>query len=158
MRLPFRFLRTIHNGIMNLLYWFPIIWKDRNWDHHFLFVLLRHKLQSMEKFFRGEDAWSLYGERDADNIKKCILLIDRILEQDYSEMAFKKHDEKWGEIQMDFKPDRILNIYRPNVTPENKELERKENSKCHEHEDYLAKQDLEYLFHLLVKYVRCWWD
>jgi hypothetical protein len=31
-----QFFRNIHN----LIRWFPIIWKDRDWDDHFIFEIL----------------------------------------------------------------------------------------------------------------------
>ena len=31
-------------GVKNIIYWFPIIWKDRNWDSHYIFEIIKHKL------------------------------------------------------------------------------------------------------------------
>jgi hypothetical protein len=75
--------RDIRQGTKNLIYWFPAVWKDRWWDHSFLYSILRWKLIQMEKGFR------LYGistraQDDAKNIKKCILLLDRLINDDYS--------------------------------------------------------------------------
>lgn len=36
-------------GIRNLWRWFPIIWRDRNFDHAFLLSIIIHKLKYMEK-------------------------------------------------------------------------------------------------------------
>jgi hypothetical protein len=36
--------KYIKQGVKNLIYWFPIIWKDRNWDSHYIFEIMKHKL------------------------------------------------------------------------------------------------------------------
>ena len=41
--------RDIAQGIKNLIKWFPIIWKDRNWDDSFIFDILQFKLQNQAK-------------------------------------------------------------------------------------------------------------
>ena len=38
-------------GFKRLFYFFPIIWKDRDWDFDFLLVLIEHKLLSMAEYF-----------------------------------------------------------------------------------------------------------
>ncbi len=46
------FFRSIKYGIKNLITWFPIIWKDRDWDHWYLYKILRFKLIQMENLQR----------------------------------------------------------------------------------------------------------
>ena len=76
------FVGGIRPGIENLITWFPVIWKDRWWDHSFLYSILRKKLELMEEGFRNH-AWSANAEKDAKNMKKCILLLDRLINDDY---------------------------------------------------------------------------
>lgn len=64
-------MRVLHNlldfihydilyGIKNLIRWFPIIWRDRDWDWVFLAEMMEYKLRRMSenlnKNVRGEDA------------------------------------------------------------------------------------------------------
>src|SRR6056300_1281027 len=35
-------LKTINRGIKSIWYWLPIIWKDRNWDSHYIFEIMKH--------------------------------------------------------------------------------------------------------------------
>jgi hypothetical protein len=35
--------KTFRTGVQNLWYWFPIIWKDRNWDSNYIFEIMSHK-------------------------------------------------------------------------------------------------------------------
>ena len=90
-------------GIENVFHWVPVIWKDRNWDHYFIYVILRHKLRLMEIQIR-EYGHHVNKDRDADNIKVCVNLLDRLIADEYSEMAFKRHEEKWGEADFTFTP------------------------------------------------------
>jgi len=162
---PFKWLRhDLPTGISNLIRWFPTIWSDRNWDHTFIYMMLRNKLKNQEQYIRKYGI-HLYAERDADNMKVCILLLDRLIEDNYHVMAFKRHDEKWGEANMtwpdyDAKPGySILKIDRPNVnTEKEKAQERKEFRTCSKHEGYLIQQDLDLLFKTMRKHIQAWWD
>ncbi len=85
--------RSFWYGVKNLIIWFPIIWKDRWWDYYFLFVLLRKKLSIMEKNFRKYGMY-LYAEKDADKMKKCLLVLNRLIEDDYDVRASEKNSMK----------------------------------------------------------------
>lgn len=43
---------NIYYGIINLINYFPIIWKDRGYDYYFIYQLLQHKLtsKSLQKY------------------------------------------------------------------------------------------------------------
>lgn len=151
-------------GIKNFHRWFKVIWSDRDYDPYFIYTVLHHKLKKMEHFIR-HDGHHLYRERDADQIKKCVLLLDRLIEDEYHETAFKEHEKKWGFAEMDFSPceDKEgyseLHIKYPN---EKTEADKKQNAKelkeAFKHEDMLRKQDLEMLFSLMNKHIQGWWD
>ena len=151
-------------GIENIFLWLPIIWKDRNWDHCYIYTVLRHKLHLTEKQIR-EYGHHVHNERDADNIKVCVNLLDRLITDEYYEMAFKRHEEKWGEAEFRFEdvednPElQSLHIDHPNVrTKEDEEQERKEFRRASEHEAKLREQDLDMLFTNMRKYIQTWWD
>jgi len=154
----------IPRGIENLINWFPVIWKNRDWDHYFIYVILRHKLHLTEQHIRNHDMHTRAKE-DADRIKVCVNLLDRLIADDYHEMAYKKIDEKWGELELTSTPceDRDgyheVHINRPKVkTPEDKKQERKEFKSAYEHEQYLRNQDKNMLFKMMSKYIEGWWD
>lgn len=44
-------LRGFVQGIKNLIRWFPLIWKDKDWDHWFLEEMMIQKLNNMADFF-----------------------------------------------------------------------------------------------------------
>lgn len=45
-------LRAVRYGAMNIVRWFPVIWRDRDWDHAFLFELMAVKFAHMEAMHR----------------------------------------------------------------------------------------------------------
>ena len=113
--LPYKYnyryiFRDIINGISNLWKWFPIIWKDRDWDHFFIFEILKFKLQNQAKYI-GDRNFHTRAKRDAELMILCTKLIDKLnsefygLEyQDYwdKEFSFGEPNEK-GSRGMHFK-------------------------------------------------------
>ena len=152
------FIRNIRIGIKNLIRWFPVIWNDRQWDSYYFFKIIRRKLEIMEPFYRY-DAMVLRREKEADRMKVCIMLLDRIIKDNYHEMAYKKFDKKWGESEMLFNEDGSLNIAYENVkTEEDEKNKNKDIKESHNKEEFLINQDIEYLFKILNKRIRFWWD
>ncbi len=157
--------RSFKLGIENLFKWAPVIWKDRDWDQYFLYEILRFKISNMEQFFR-KHGHHVGAEKDANNMSMCVEALHRIMEEDYNKEAFMEHDKKWGKaswrtIDSEKKGSNFkqLLIERPNVkTKEDEEQERKEYRYCLAEEERLIKQDVDYLFDMLKKHVRGWWD
>jgi len=70
-------------GIKNLYRWFPIIWKDRDWDSYFIFEILIFKLKNTAKY---NDSINFHtnAKRDSQRMMTCVRLIERIEEDYYS--------------------------------------------------------------------------
>lgn len=140
--------------IKKILKWIPIIWKDRDFDYIFLLEVIRFKLKSMEEFFNSKYAMSMNSNKRAEEIHKCILILNRIIDDDYIEIAFKHHNKKWGELN--FKNNKFS---CPNAnTEEEIKQEHKERFRLYKHSDILLDQDIDYFFKLLRKHFRSWWD
>ena len=148
-------------GIENLYRWFKVIWNDRNWDSHYIFVMLRHKLDLTEKHLREYNN-HVNATKDANNIRKCVFLLDRIIADVYDVNANQRHEEKWGEAKfewIDVGEFRKLEIKYPNVkTEEDEKQERKDFIRASEHGRDVQKQDLDMLFSELRKHIQEWWD
>jgi hypothetical protein len=158
------FKHDIPYGTKNLIRWFPVIWKDRNWDHIFIYKIFRHKLYLQQKHIRTHDN-HLSAKSDADKIMICVHLLDRLINDEYHEMAMKHHDAKWGDGKMEFTeyaddPNlHKLNIVYDNVhTEEDEAKEEKDFKRAMEHEKYLRDQDKNMLFDMMKKYIEGWWD
>ena len=73
-----QFFRNIHN----LIRWFPIIWKDRDWDDHFIFEILKFKLKNQAKYISYHDR-HLSAKRDTEIMMLCVRLIEKIQDDYY---------------------------------------------------------------------------
>ena len=158
------FFRSIKYGIENLIIWAPIIWKDRDWDHWYLYKMFKFKLIQMEKLHR-KYGMSVNSENTADQMKICINLLERLINDEYGESIFKHHNKKWGrphfnwEYCKDRKGCSELHITHRHVnSEEDKKQERKEFRRLIKHEEILKRQDIEYLFKLMTKHIQGWWD
>lgn len=129
-----RFLRFIHS-VRNLIRWFPVIWNDGDGDYGWMFLILKFKL---ERMYETDGTW-YKDEPDHDkNVRTCILLLDRILAEDYGMWA-------------------VSGTFEPFAFHVKKCLAFDEDS-FSKYTEYMIKQDLHLLFSLMEKHVRCWWD
>jgi hypothetical protein len=84
-------------GIENLWYWLPVIWKDRNWDHQFIFDILSHKLKAQSAYIGGRGI-HVSAERDAEIMMTCVRLIEKVKDEYYGMEYMDYHKTKhWFE-------------------------------------------------------------
>jgi hypothetical protein len=76
-------IKHFFSQIQKLIYWFPVIWKDQDWDQYYFMILLRHKLVTMRKFFASDHAQTEDAKDHAVVIDDIIELIEKINNQDY---------------------------------------------------------------------------
>ena len=89
--------RDFKTGIKNIVYWLPIIWKDRNWDHRYIYTILQHKLKAQSKYI-GDRDHHVTAKRDAEIMMTCVRLIDKVGEEFYSSEYSDYHKSKhWFE-------------------------------------------------------------
>jgi hypothetical protein len=86
--------REIGRGFKNIWYWLPIIWKDRNWDSHYIFEIMMHKLKAQSKYI-GERDIHTRAKRDAEVMMTCVRLMklvdDGFYSSEYSDYHKTKH-------------------------------------------------------------------
>ena len=146
-------IRSFYDGVKNIIRWIPIIYKDRDWDYFFFMNIIQFKLKNMEKFFK-EYGVSVNSERDAREMRKCILLLDRIMEDNYCDREYNKLDKKWGKVIIDNGKLCRSKI----ISEEDEKQERKEIKRLIERENSLKNQDMDLLFKILRKQIFSWWD
>jgi hypothetical protein len=89
--------RDFKSGVKNLWYWLPIIWKDRNWDHQFIFDILSHKLKAQAKYI-GTYGLHVNNWKDERDMMICVRLIEKVQEEWYSMEYMDYHKTKhWFE-------------------------------------------------------------
>lgn len=85
--------KKIKRGIQNLIYWFPIIWKDRNWDDGYIFNILKHKLKAQAKYI-GDRDFHTRAQQDARRMRLCVKLIEKVQEEDYAMEYMDYHKDR----------------------------------------------------------------
>ena len=145
-------------GIMNLIKWCPTIWKDRDWDHEYLYDIMLKKLEFMEDLHRNRAHYE-GSELIADQMKKCCELIEALLDKEYNKDGFTKHDKKWGTSFLEKDGTNYYTFQRKNIiTDENKKEEQDEFRLCIEKERELEQKDKEELFETMKDNIDKWWD
>jgi hypothetical protein len=146
-------------GIKNIIYWFPTIWKDRDWDFDFIYEILKKKLQHTEKYFRSDKVWSANAIEDADNMRYAINLIEKLQQHDYLEEALQPFNEKFPDYKWEMDTEICednpkMKRFIDKSTPEQEELQNQCFDKAHENEE----KDYNELFDFLKTHLIGWWD
>ena len=74
--------KYIKYGIKNLYKWFWVIWKDRNYDHYYIFEVLKFKLEKQAKHL-ADVGFHNDAQRDAERIMTCVKLINKLQNEEY---------------------------------------------------------------------------
>lgn len=85
-------------GVKNLLKWFKIVWKDRDWDDHFIFEALKFKIQNTSKYTKSKQVFVGW-EDEVRYMDICVKLMDRIQEEWYKTEYLNYEDS-----EIDFVP------------------------------------------------------
>ena len=145
-------LRKIYNKlrydyprlIKNVWVYRESLMRTYTWDYSGSLYYLRTHLEQMEPVIRNGN--HLYGERTANNIKVCKLLLDRILDCDDQYM--------FDHLDIEFKKNGGIKIHRTpkySEAPRESKLQRKIlNQK--------EQQDWDLLCKMLHKHQRGFWD
>jgi len=81
-----RFFKRIHN----LIRWFPIIWKDQDWDDHYIWEILKFKLKNQAEYI-GYHNRHISAKRDAEIMMLCVRLIEKVQDEWYGCEYFNYH-------------------------------------------------------------------
>ena len=91
-------VRQFLTSVRNLIKWFPVIWKDRDYDHRFIFDVLILKLEKQSKYIKDK-SFHTRSETDARNLMICVNLAKKI-QDNYYETEYVDYVEK----EYDFVP------------------------------------------------------
>jgi hypothetical protein len=81
--------RDIAQGFRNLWKWLPIIWKDRDWDNHFIFEVLKFKIKNTANYTEKKQRFVGW-EKEVKYMRICETLIDRI-QNEYYQMEYQDY-------------------------------------------------------------------
>lgn len=88
------------SGVKNLIRWFPVIWKDRDWDHSKIYDVLKFKLQKQAEYIGGRD-FHTRAKRDAEVMMTCVRLIDKVQEEYYDAEYMDYHETEHNWLDTD---------------------------------------------------------
>jgi hypothetical protein len=165
-------------GIKNIWYWIPVIWKDRNYDHQYIFDILSHKLKAQSAYIGGRNIHE-NAKRDAEIIMLCVRLIEKVSSEwyimeyadyhktkhwfepcedrpDYSTWEFKELEENFDDYFAKYPliHKRVMNgegVFKLDGTNDKQWIAM---NIAHINHDRARKL----LFKIMEKHIEVWWD
>lgn len=141
-------------GIKNIVLWLPTIWKDRNWDHAYVYYLLYKKIELMEKHNAPCDQY-IGQENSLEEIREVKKILKRITEDKYLLNALQPVEEKYGEWHFEFEPIEGKAYGKMIDNRSDDHIQAWNNASMQANE--LEKQDKDKLFELLRVNLDKWW-
>lgn len=86
--------KDVYNGVKNLIKWFPVIWRDRNWDQSYIYTILQKKLELHAEGIAKRDIL-VSSQRDAEVMRTSARLIQRIKDGYYEGEYSDYHQTKY---------------------------------------------------------------
>ena len=83
--------RNLKQGIRNLWYWAPVIYKDRNWDSNYIYEIIKHKLKSQALYIGVTDRHTS-AQLDSKRMIICSNLIQK-LQDEFYQMEYSDYSE-----------------------------------------------------------------
>jgi hypothetical protein len=84
---PFDFIK----GIQNLWKWFPVVWKDRDYDDHYIWQVIIFKIKNQAKYI-GDRDFHVSAKRDAEIMMTCVRLMEKVSDE-YYQMEYMDYCE-----------------------------------------------------------------
>jgi len=74
--------RRVIRKIKNVFRWLPIIWRDENWDHYYIYEVLKWKIQFMSEAIRKNGIHTC-AEYNANRMMLAVRLIEKVQNEYY---------------------------------------------------------------------------
>ena len=89
------FHRDVIQGFKNLWKWFPIVWKDRDWDDYYIFEVLKFKIKNTANLTKKNQRFVGW-ESQVRHMRICEKLITLIQDEYYSHEYFDYYDSTFS--------------------------------------------------------------
>lgn len=161
-------IKLFFRRIYNLYRWFPIIWKDQDWDDHYIWEILKFKLANQADYISKRDRHTR-SQHDAKMMRLCIKLINKVQTEYYHEehinyektrFEFKPSDHCEGckELEIITIEDNLDEYFKkyPLIS---KKIENKSRRGKAINIGYINhKRAKKLLFNILENNIERWWD
>jgi hypothetical protein len=164
-------IRRFFKRIKNIFRWLPTIWRDEDYDDHFITEILIKKLEHTRDFFLSDNTHILRAKEVAAEIQEAIdrLHMTRDSWEFYEEPANDMITEKWGETTFDFVPhtteeDGSVSYYEMKSktekvrTPEEQEEYSKDFREAMMDCRKRYEKDKKDAYRFIAKRIDGWWD
>ena len=162
------------DSVSNLFKWLPVIWKDQNWDGHYIFEILKHKLILQREYLVSKNRHMSIPTINRD-ITLCLNLIERIQEEYYEMEVYDYHETKlrftpvkdtpkYFELNIDTVSenfDAYFALHKATVKKclkTDRTLSTNKRSLARAVSQYKQEQCSRLLFEILSKKIYRWWD
>jgi hypothetical protein len=89
--------KELKRSIKNLWKWFPIIWRDRDWDYWYIYQIIEFKLRKQSKHIQTNDNHTR-AQKDAKDMLICANLINRVKEDYYNDEYMSYQESEFNFI------------------------------------------------------------
>ena len=150
--------------VRRLWQWYWAVFKnDYDFDFNCMFSIIEYKLKRIQRCL--DNGHSVQEPKDTKALKIAIKLAGRLKEDKYEERSYDRIDKKWGASKHWVEPcndgsgNMRMKTSRPKVnTPEEKEQEWADIKASHESCYNRMKREEKWLYAIMHKYGRSWWD
>lgn len=159
-------IRDFTIGISNLRRWLPIVWKDRDWDKHYLMEPLLFKLRNHIEYTKNHGHLAS-GPDQIRSMTECLELLEKVHGEwtNYEYPEILKHEARWG--KSDFYSVKCEN--RPGIyvlkdrnderyTEQELNIKRQSTLMASRIAHNKRKRDFEVAMEIFVKNFDSWWD
>ncbi|OJU79655.1 MAG: hypothetical protein BGO10_02170 [Chlamydia sp. 32-24] len=165
---PRIWIRRSIRRIKRFIAWFPIIWKDEDWDSAYLFEIMRFKISRIRQEIEHNKRHIGY-EKHVQQMHVTEELLKRISFSDFyfDHSQELRNEEKAGKCQCPKETHKIepcsydAKTGKPNLyewIDVSCDYCKKASSRWRKRDDIKTKEDFDYLLWHLKKHVRKWWD
>ncbi len=159
-----KFLGKPISQVKKLYGWYVNVFRnDFDFDGHSLFAIIEYKLKRVEKsLLKG---LAIQDPKDLRALKLAIKLAGRLKDDNYYTVVHDRMEKKWGKLKSWFTPYKDRpdmsewhSKYEKENTEEDKENSNKERRFLYETAYAKSKREERWLYDILHKYLRVWWD
>jgi hypothetical protein len=161
-------IKQFFRRIRNLYRWFPVIWKDQDWDDYYIFEILKFKLKNQAEYI-GKRGNHLSAKRDAEKMMLCVRLIEKVQDeyygceyQDYCKLNIHFIDSKSYPGMYEAETEVISESYNEYFKKYPRIYNQIKTEDKHRTAFYIGRENEErvhkLLFKILEQNIRRWWD
>lgn len=164
-------------GLKNIVKWFKIVWKDRDYDDSFIFEALKFKIENTAKYTERRK-WFVGWEIEVSRMRTCVELINRIQNDYYGVEYLDYQESNHNFVESDIRDDDGDMMYemKSELISENFDQYFKKYGSTYrkvikEYGDSLHKDSIalrvsnknhqkakKLLFNILEKHIESWWE